>query len=1799
MIEVIAIRAQENRGRTDTTRARGDKKLPDKDSSLEFEAEYDLAAANRDIQKEIKIDAKNKVLEFVFDDENETTWICDGATLHELYPEAENLKRGNEPFLIPATIKNTNAERGIFGEIAAKLLRVYTKKAVESGVANLARKMEDKHLTDKDNPAKSREGLNYLSRSFEFTPFDSHGSDKPFFLFIHGTNSDTKGAFIDLNGNDNADVWNFIHDTYQKNVLAFEHRTLTQSPLQNALDLVQKLPNGSVLHVISHSRGGLVGDILCRYSSEGAANPIGFSNAHIQLLAKEPNRKTDISCIKKLNEIFSTKKITVKKFIRVASPAAGTRLASSRMDQILNVLYNVLGADASNVAPILKELIAEVLKTKQDSTVLPGIEAMGPESPFIKILNDRAAETAVSGTALAVIAGNGMLSVSFRGLLVILGKLFYGQRNDLVVNTDSMYLGANRKKNIQYFFDEGKNVDHVSYFKNSKTRLAIIYALKATDGESIPGYNNVAQYQVPASDRGMVRGFEHGELFPYPNIPTGKKPILILLPGIMGSNLSRKKNKIWLAYLRAVFGGLYDMEFNADTSITASSLIKSSYQRLADRLSQTYDVVVYPFDWRKQLNDCAKDFEVTIIHLLKLNQPIKIVGHSMGGVLVRDFIINHDETWQKLNASKGFLLLFLGSPLGGSFRIPAVLFGSDPIISSLNMLDRVHTKKELVQMFVNFPGILSLLPLSVGKNDRQESVDFADANTWKAMREVNGDSSWPIPSAESLATFKAYRDNINAKKEKIDYSNAVYIAGKDKATVCDYYLDSIPPRTELVFLSTGEGDQSVTWETGIPKKMIAGNHVYYTDTTHGALANDPNIFGAIEDILDKGATVLLKNVPPAVRGEEKVFRSPTVFNFDLSERGLENAVLGITETNEQLVNQVPLSVSVSHGDLAYASFPVLAGHFTNDGILYAEKSIDYLMNKSLSARHALGIYPGDIGTSAAMTTSIDDSDFPGALVVGLGEPGTLTVYLLTQTVEQAVSKYLLDMNNQTDNGKEIGISALIVGCGYGGLTVEGSIKAIIEGINNANSKLSELYVSYNKSIRLVQYIEFIELYEDRAINCMYALRKIESKENRQFNIRIGNKGLKTLFGSRRQLAIDTSEEWWRRITIRHKLLSKGSKEMPALVFGSSTGDAREEEKELYSSTALIDLFIEQISTQDSWSPCAAKTLFELMIPNEFKDRLKKKGSINWILEKETAAYPWELLLDKSNNAKPLCVNAGMIRQLSTKDFRMNIKRVAGDKALVIADPELDGFVSQLSGAKREGELVTKLLQANGYERTSLINKTTAEIVQGLFCDEFKIVHLAGHGFYNPDEPARSGMVIGKDIFLTAFDIEQMNTVPELVFINCCHLGKIDADHEKYYANKYKLAANLGTQLIQMGVKAVIAAGWAVNDAAALDFANEFYAKMFAGSNFGDAVKDARSQVYEKYHNNNNTWGAYQCYGDPFYKLVNRSSGSTASALQYVMPEEVMIDLGNLQNGVDTKNYTCTVIIDKIKNIKEAVSQAGISEPGIAEIEALIYYELGEYDMSVNAFDQLRKGEKAAFSVASLEKFCNARCKKYVEDWFAGGDAPLLIQNMEDVIDELMQLMSIQKTGERHILVGSAYKRIGLLSKTKIKKLKAYKDSIAAYGKAYENNGSSYAFRNLLLLERVYALVSGSASRKLKTASVKTAADIKELKNQQTKLNPQYRNMDYWELIEAASIDFLLLLLEDGQNKAGNKEDWALLQQKYERIWKKAGSKGKVKAELENFAIIADGLGNSSDKHALYLQARVIELKDNLKKHVIA
>ncbi|MVT07941.1 CHAT domain-containing protein [Chitinophaga tropicalis] len=1723
---------------------------------------------------------EDNVIELVFEDD--TTWLCNTDTLAELFPEAPTLTRsGKETFVIPFTIKSETAERGIVSDIALKLLNVFTRKEVGNKIKSLAEDLENKQL-------ETATGLFRIDQNFQLQKFAPEQTDKPWLLFLHGTASSTKGSFSKLAEDSKSGVWGFIKQNYGSNIIAYQHRTLTESPLKNVLELVKAIPQHATLDLISHSRGGLIGEILSRFCNCDERNS-GFTEAEITLLKKE-NRTEEVALIADITTELRNKKILIRKFIRVACPAGGTTLASGRLDNFFNVAFNLVGIGAGVIAnPVyvaFRNLLSAIISTKDDTEVLPGIEAMNPESPFIKVLNNPN-NTIDADHPLIIISGNCKAKVNLRGLVVLASKLFYTRNNDLIVDTSSMYRGTRRKAAqpdagmvpVQYFFYEGTDVDHFEYFRNASTSGALLLALQSENGKLVQGFQPWTSASAKELERNALLNLDGGQVFQ--DTVTGSRPIAVLLPGIMGSNLEDDSGRIWIEYYRMISGQLERIGIN-ESGVKATSLVATSYAKIVRFLSARYDVVTFSFDWRVSLHASAKDFSDKIDKLLEYKQPVKVIAHSMGGVLFRDFMLTQTSTWDRLNESTGFQAVFLGSPLGGSFRIPAVLMGIDPIIRKLSMIDIVHTKPELVGIFSRFPGLLNLLPLT---NDADN--DFAQTSTWEKMRDALGDKGWPVPDKSDLDTFGKYRDNILSKLDNLDYSRISYVAGRDKATFCGYRIEQKRDGKELVFLSTAEGDQSVTWDSGIPRKMSGTNAVYFTNVSHGSLANDDSLFKGITEILEQGSTNLLGRNRPAERGEVRSFILSKEETFDLSPSGIEMTLLGIDGSEKLKTGELPINVTVSQGDLKYATYPVLAGHFAGDGILYAERAINGLLNDALEQRLQLGFYPGEIGTSEGFISS-EPGGFKGAIIVGLGTPGTLTAFMLTRTVEQGVSRFLLNLNSKHSSKHYAsqtqlnGITSLAIASGYGGLTIASSIRAIIQGVSNANDKIRTLF---SDKARLMENIEFIEQYEDRALSCYHVLNRIQNEDNRPLNILV-TKRINKLLGSKQRLASETGEEWWNRITVRFTPKDPDAADsMDTLHFSSSTGGAREEQRDLYTSIPVIEGLLKQISSSNRWTSALARTVFELLIPNDFKDQVKRQNNINWILDKRSAAYPWELLQDSAVNARPLCVNAGMIRQLTTQNYRLKINAVVKDTALVIADPDLQGFAPQLSGAEQEGVLVNQQLRDHAYDTTYLPGATAPEIVEALFKDDYKIIHLAGHGIFKEDAPGQSGMAIGKHIFLTPFEICQMSTTPELVFVNCCYLGQMNGVAEEYYQSRYKLAANIGTQLIENGVKAVVVAGWAVDDNAALDFTREFYQGMFAGDTFGEAIHHAREVIYQKYQTRNNTWGAYQCYGDPFYTLRPRADGAKTTTYSFIIAEEAEIELYNLRNELDMGNYSHLDLLNRVAAISKAVDDAGIRNAAITELEALIYADMYEFDLAILKFENLTQIENASFTFSAMEKYCNVRAKKCIIDFKANNARRKELQErMEEVIRDLEALIQLGSTAERYTMLGSTYKRKALLSTTS-QKMKAYQQAAAYFYMAdglKNNTYKAYTLTNWLVLTSLMVLLndkkwgdtvtSGNASYILPDSALTGINKLLDLKT--TLMTGTTANMDYWQLLEIATIELGLIILK---YVAGTPAaSWDDLLNAYKNTWNKAGSKGKRMGEIEYYDFLMDAVSPLQD-----------------------
>jgi len=919
-------------------------------------------------------------------------------------------------------------------------------------------------------------------------------------------------------------------------------------------------------------------------------------------------------------------------------------------------------------------------------------------------------------------------------------------------------------------------------------------------------------------------------------------------------------------------------------------------------------------------------------------------------------------------------------------------------------------------------------------------------------------------------------------------------------------------------------------------------------------------------------------------------------DVDLSGVKIENPLLKFTHKHKTVYSsELPIKVSISKGDLAFASYPLLAGHFENDSILYAEKQIDKNMNGLLTQFQKLRNYPGKIKDSRVFLTH--KKGFKGTIIVGLGKPEKLTPSELTQTIESGVIDYLFDLQKNretqmdTSPKTDIGISSLIIGCGYGGLPIDKSIRAVVQGVHNANFAMHELNP---ESELIIKHLEFVEVFEDKAINSLFTIHRIASEPG-SFKIEKDKNGIKTLLGAKKRIPLDATQDWWNRLTVVKDDSDK--KTIQTLKFNASTQSARVEEQTLLTTPELMEGIIKEISTNDYWDERKAKTIFEMLIPNDFKDELKRHGNIVWVLDPYTATYPWELLQEGVGKTKPICVNSGMVRQLATPNYRKNIKMVTQNSALVVADPDLEGFANQLEGARAEGKEVSKMLQQKGVDVTESFNQKHAEIIENVFGRDYKIIHLSGHGVFHEDPDKGSGMVIGKNKYLSTREIQQMSTVPEFVFVNCCHLGKTDGVAEELYQLRYKLAANIGTQLINNGVRCVIAAGWAVNDEAALEFARVFYSQMNEGNTFGKAVKEARKAIFDKF-SETNTWGAYQAYGDPYYRFRKPETEKTEKS--YLVSREAEIDLENLLSELEIGDHTSKEYLEQLDAISKAVDTDKIRNTKITELEAVISMELREYERACAKFkDVISKNDDFA-SFSSFEKYQNVRAKKVIEDYRnkkVNGGA--FVKELKDVILQIKLLLEISPTAERINILGSTYKRQAFLTRIKTNKQEAYELAAFYYQDAFHKYKTWYSLTNWLTIEAILEL-----SGKRKWNSTITTADgnyklssldeaHRELIKLERSVPKDMEIMNYWDMITVINIMLCRYILNF--SKFNSQIYLDKIMTSISDLWKKAGSKGKRFAEIEHLEFIIDALSIEKNELTSSLQKNITNMKKELEE----
>lgn len=1601
---------------------------------------------------------------------------------------------------------------------------------------------------------------------------------QPALVFIHGTGSSTLGGFKDLRSGPD---WEALGRIFEDRIFGFEHRTFSLSPIDNALALAEVLPPGANLCLVTHSRGGLVGDLMCLGGYTPDAQGL-VNDFRRQPRPDEAEAETDelrqireqVSAqeqakLRKLYALLAERKFVIRRYVRVAAPAAGTSLLSDNLEVFLSGLLDLAskavswgagaaaGAVSGGVAAtavetavsqglgFLSRVVLEIARQRLQPQLVPGIEAMLPESPLGSFLARAGRRSEV---AMAVIAGD----IEGGGMLKRIGVMFtdwmFFDRadNDLVVDTRSMYAGLARE-GAYALFDQGPEVNHFHYFKNPRTRGALRSWLVEADPARLPDWTPMAS---------LLEAQAAAARSDAPPPPDNTRPVVIYLPGIMGSNLEVNRSnpdrpgsgdRVWLDFLDLAGGGLKKIAFD-QPKVAPDDVVALAYGRLATYLEKNHRVIRFAYDWRQ--SNLAQGEELAKVVRAALdqhpNQPVRILAHSMGGLVTRAMIKGHPGLWEEIVQREGGRLVFLGTPHHGSHLMVETLLGKSDTMRMLARLDLANGLQAVLDIVAGYPGALQLLP-QPGFVDEggppEEQRNWQDAGVWPGLAEINNDfwfgrklGGKPRQEDLQLATaqWAALDGGQAGEAAPIPHPERIaYVYGQSANTPCGMALqkDGQGRPTSIEMLGTPRGDGSVSWASG-RLSWLPEDRYWLLPADHSGMVNTPDYFPDIDELLATGRSSRLGRAPVSRGAGEappRRYNAAPMPGYPSEQELVAAVVGGRARPPRPKVVKASMAVSMRAEDLRSLQIPVLCGHYQEDPIAGAQRIIDQsLVKGALTQRVRLGVHAGPLGTGSVVLMPRSSEEVlrgtgKGALVVGLGEFGKLSAGDISNTVRAGVLRLLLHAADRQSEQRPdpatarepLALRLASVLIGYNSTThisVDESVMAITLGVLEANQQFAERTPPERPAARIAS-LEFVEIYQDVALTGARSVANLPTTLARQCRaLGVSLEPAKELFygeGVRQRLSVAAGAYYWPRMMITdddhsddgcspdcyrtrvvsaippevvEDLLAKhgcgqasatgaGEGAPPAgnapttpavppapryperLRFLFLSERARAETVVQQRQPGLVEKLVAAETGNTAYNPEVGigLTLFHLLVPLDFKAAAREASNLLLVVDGATANLPWEMLVA---DGEPLIRNTRVVRQLASSRFRQAPRATRLLSAYVVCNPSTQGYYTEfggkrapkapeddhlpnLPGAEEEGGLITAVLEGAGYK---VINapgdSSAADVIGKLYRQPYRIVAIAAHGMFQVADrqgALRSGVVLSDGVFLTAAEVGQMEIVPELVFLSCCNLGKADVD-AGYAPNR--LAYSLARELIEMGVRCVVAAGWEVDDAAARTFSATFFERFVGhGDSFGNALFEARNTCFEN-HRDRNTWGAYQAYGDPTFTLGERHADASGEDGTLLAPVELVDWLEKLRMdacreasaGAEKERFEKTIA--RVRRRMRDLPVAWASRPDVQQALAALYAEFGE-----SGFEAARAAYQAAISadsttgvvtLAAVEQLANLEARTAAKLT----DKTAAVERIDQAIKRLTHLQALAAGAspgttpntERAGLLGGAYKR---------------------------------------------------------------------------------------------------------------------------------------------------------------------------------
>ena len=630
---------------------------------------------------------------------------------------------------------------------------------------------------------------------------------------------------------------------------------------------------------------------------------------------------------------------------------------------------------------------------------------------------------------------------------------------------------------------------------------------------------------------------------------------------------------------------------------------------------------------------------------------------------------------------------------------------------------------------------------------------------------------------------------------------------------------------------------------------------------------------------------------------------------------------------------------------------------------------------------------------------------------------------------------------------------------------------VAKGVQEANERLDD--EEDTKRWPRVEHLTLIELYLDRAIEAWRALTLQAASSPASYvvtgAVQTGSGGLRRLLDAAYRGAP------YDFISVTSGEAGPGESR---ITYALDTTRARTEINGHSTQSRLIQNLVLNASNAENADPLIGKTLFKLLVPPEIEAFLGGTTEMQIELDRGTAGIPWELLdteIPGNSDSRPWAIRTKLLRKLRTASYRSHVVDASAESGvLIIGEPQCDAKrYPDLPAARREAAAVAatfanRPIAEAGFTSTvrTLIRPDSVDtpgpdartILNAVMSRDWRIVHISGHGeppeLIGPipktaaDPPqthgAPRGVVLSDDLFLGPHELKSMRVVPELVFVNCCFLAQrgmgqlLDPGEWRYQPyNRAQFASTVADALIDIGVRCVIAAGWAVEDGPASVFAETFYEALVAGSRFLDAVAVAREAAQKM---GGNTWAAYQCYGDPEWTFRPATGDAQRPGKAYgdefaaiASAESLMLALHTIGVNSEFNRAGEAEQVDRLRYLETRFRATWGALGNVAAAFGRAWSALGKRAPAIEWLQQARAAQDGTTPLHALEELANLQVRdawETVERAAPGRARKAALAAARKRIAEartlLDTLLALGSTVERENLYGSAFKRLAMI-----------------------------------------------------------------------------------------------------------------------------------------------------------------------------